>query len=103
MRLGSNLDHRGAFIPHVTIKTGAKAPDGREEQISEYLCDSPGCPNIATRVLGLGGAGTPHPSGFAAAGAYSSGAEKALGPCLNHHLELLYQRRTRRARSVFQR
>jgi hypothetical protein len=39
-------------MPHVTIKTGLSAPDGREEQITEYLCDQPGCPNLATHVLG---------------------------------------------------
>ncbi len=43
-------------MPKVTIRTGIKGPDGQEEQISEYFCDSPGCPNIATQVLGcLGG------------------------------------------------
>ena len=39
-------------MPRVTIKTGIAAPDGREEELSEYLCDWPGCPNIATQVLG---------------------------------------------------
>jgi hypothetical protein len=28
------------------------APDGREEHLTEYLCDYLGCPNIATHVLG---------------------------------------------------
>jgi hypothetical protein len=37
----------------VTIKTGLITPDGQEEQFSEYLCDSPGCQDIATRVLGV--------------------------------------------------
>ena len=27
-------------------------PDGREDILTEYLCDSPGCPNIASHVLG---------------------------------------------------
>ena len=27
-------------------------PDGREEVLTEYLCDHPGCSNIATHVLG---------------------------------------------------
>jgi hypothetical protein len=40
-------------MPHVTIKTGLAAPDGRDEQLSEYLCDHSGCPNVATRVLGF--------------------------------------------------
>ena len=39
-------------IPSVTIKTGLIDPYGREELLTEYLCDHPGCPNIATRVLG---------------------------------------------------
>jgi len=39
-------------MPDITIKTGLTTPDGREEQITEYLCDHPGCPNVATRVLG---------------------------------------------------
>ena len=42
----------GVSIPQVTIKTGITAPDGREEVLTEYLCDHPGCPNIATRMLG---------------------------------------------------
>jgi hypothetical protein len=51
--IGAIQDPRGVSIPHVTIKTGAKTPAGHEEQLSEYLCDWPGCPNIATRVLGV--------------------------------------------------
>lgn len=53
-RLASIMQHlaRGFSIPQVTIKTGLTTPDGREEQLTEYLCDYPGCPNIATRVLG---------------------------------------------------
>jgi len=43
---------RGFSIPQVTIKTGLTTPDGREEQLAEYLCDHPNCPNIATHVLG---------------------------------------------------
>jgi hypothetical protein len=43
---------RGISIPQVTIKTGLTTPDGREELLTEYLCDHPGCPNIATQVLG---------------------------------------------------
>ena len=26
--------------------------DGREELLTEYLCDQPDCPNVATHVLG---------------------------------------------------
>ncbi len=36
----------------MTIKTGLTTPDGREELLTEYVCDHPGCPNIATHVLG---------------------------------------------------
>jgi hypothetical protein len=36
----------------VTIKTGLTAADGREEQLTEYLCDYPNCPNFATRMVG---------------------------------------------------
>ena len=39
-------------MPRVTIRTGFVGPDGREEELSEFLCDAPGCPNIATDVLG---------------------------------------------------
>jgi hypothetical protein len=39
-------------MPQVTIKTGFKAPDGREERLTEYFCDWPGCRNVATDVLG---------------------------------------------------
>ncbi len=39
-------------IPQITIKTGFITPDGTEELLAEYFCDHPGCPNIATHVLG---------------------------------------------------
>jgi len=39
-------------MPRVTLKTGFIAPDGREEELSEYLCDAPGCPNVATHPVG---------------------------------------------------
>jgi len=39
-------------MPWVTVKTGLVGPDGREEELKEYLCDHPGCPNVATHVLG---------------------------------------------------
>jgi hypothetical protein len=39
-------------MPQVTIKTGMTGPDGHEEKLSEYLCDWPGCPNVADQVLG---------------------------------------------------
>ena len=39
-------------MPRVTIKTGFFAPDGREEELTEFLCDAPGCPNVATQMVG---------------------------------------------------
>jgi hypothetical protein len=39
-------------MPQVVIRTGLTTPDGQEEKLSEYLCDWPGCPNVATEVLG---------------------------------------------------
>jgi hypothetical protein len=39
-------------VPRVVIKTGLKGPDGREEELTEYMCDSPGCPNVASHVIG---------------------------------------------------
>jgi hypothetical protein len=39
-------------VPQIIIKTGLLDQDGREEQLSEYICDVPGCPNVATQVLG---------------------------------------------------
>jgi len=40
-------------MPWVTINTGLTTPDGHEEKLTEYLCDHPGCPNIATHMLGV--------------------------------------------------
>ena len=39
-------------MPRVTIPTGIFGPDGREEELSEFLCDAPDCPNIATEAIG---------------------------------------------------
>jgi hypothetical protein len=39
-------------MPLVTIKTGFHTADGKEETLTEYLCDWPGCPNVAVQVLG---------------------------------------------------
>ena len=39
-------------MPRVTIKTGLLDPDGCEEELIEYLCDYPNCPNIATDMVG---------------------------------------------------
>jgi hypothetical protein len=37
-------------VPHVTIRT---IVDGREEILSEYLCDWPDCPNVGIHVVGV--------------------------------------------------
>ena len=39
-------------MSRVTIKTGFMDSDGREEELIEYLCDYPDCPNIASKVVG---------------------------------------------------
>jgi len=39
-------------IPTLNIKTGLTTADGREEFLTEYFCDQPDCPNIATQTLG---------------------------------------------------
>ena len=38
-------------MPRVTIRSGFLTPEGREEELTEYLCDAPDCPNIATHVV----------------------------------------------------
>src|ERR1700687_1153119 len=47
-----HTERKAPDMPQVTIKTGMAGPDGREEKLSEYLCDWPGCPNVAEHVLG---------------------------------------------------
>jgi len=37
-------------MPQVTIRTTI---DGREETLTEYLCDWPDCPNVAVELLGV--------------------------------------------------
>ena len=39
-------------MSRVTIKTGFMDANGHEEELTEYFCDVPDCPNIATNVLG---------------------------------------------------
>jgi hypothetical protein len=39
-------------MPSVTVKTGITGADGREEELTEYICNWPGCPNFAQHVLG---------------------------------------------------
>ena len=38
-------------MPSVTIRT-SQTDDGPEETLTEYLCDWPDCPNVATQVVG---------------------------------------------------
>jgi hypothetical protein len=38
-------------MPVMTVKSGMPGPDGKEEQITEYICDWPDCPNVAKHVL----------------------------------------------------
>jgi hypothetical protein len=40
-------------MPRVTIRTGIVAEDGQEEVLTEYLCDGPGCANVAEHMLGV--------------------------------------------------
>jgi hypothetical protein len=37
-------------MPQITIRTDV---DGREETVSEYICDWPDCPNVAIHVVGV--------------------------------------------------
>ena len=39
-------------MPRITIQTGLPGSNGREQSLSEYFCDWPACPNVATQVLG---------------------------------------------------
>lgn len=40
-------------MPPVTIKTGIVAADGPEEILLEFMCDWPGCANVAEHVVGV--------------------------------------------------
>jgi hypothetical protein len=41
-------------MPGVTLKSGCSGTDGKEEAITEYLCDWPdGCGEVATEVVGV--------------------------------------------------
>ena len=40
-------------MSRLTIKTGIADIDGREEVLTEYLCDWPDCPNVALHVMGV--------------------------------------------------
>ena len=37
-------------MPHVMLRTTV---NGREETVSEFICDWPDCPNVATEVIGV--------------------------------------------------
>jgi hypothetical protein len=37
-------------MPQITIRTDV---DGREETVSEYICDWPDCPHVAVHVVGV--------------------------------------------------
>jgi len=37
-------------VPQVIIRTTV---DGREETLSEYLCDWPDCPSVAVEIVGV--------------------------------------------------
>lgn len=39
-------------MPRIIIKTGLVDRDGQEEDLMEFMCDAPGCPNVATHVIG---------------------------------------------------
>lgn len=43
-------EHGDEPVPYVTLRTTV---DGREETLTEYLCDWPGCSNIAVKLLGV--------------------------------------------------
>jgi len=40
-------------MPRVVIKTGIVGSDGRETVLEDYLCDWPGCPEVAEHVVGV--------------------------------------------------
>jgi hypothetical protein len=39
-------------MARVVIKSGFMTPEGTQEELAEFICDWPDCPNIATHVLG---------------------------------------------------
>jgi hypothetical protein len=40
-------------MPRITIRTGIVGNNGQEEVLTEYLCDVPGCLNVAEHALGV--------------------------------------------------
>ena len=39
-------------MARVVMKSEFLMPDGTQEELAEFMCDWPDCPNIATQVLG---------------------------------------------------
>jgi hypothetical protein len=39
-------------MPRVTLRA-PESTDGKEDTVSEYLCDLPDCPNVAVHVVGV--------------------------------------------------
>jgi len=39
-------------VPRVTLRIGETTPDGKEEVLSEYMCDWPDCPNMGVHLMG---------------------------------------------------
>jgi hypothetical protein len=39
-------------MPRVTLRAPDSA-DGTEDTVSEYICDTPDCPNVAVHVVGV--------------------------------------------------
>jgi len=39
-------------MPRVTLRA-AESADGKEDTVSEYICDWPDCPNVAVHVVGV--------------------------------------------------
>jgi hypothetical protein len=39
-------------MPRVTLRADESA-DGKEDTVSEYICDWPDCPNVAVHVTGV--------------------------------------------------
>lgn len=39
-------------MPRVTLRA-AESSDGKDNTLSEYICDWPDCPNVAVHVVGV--------------------------------------------------
>jgi hypothetical protein len=39
-------------MPRVTLRAD-ESVDGKEDTVSEYICDWPDCPNVAVHVVGV--------------------------------------------------